>query len=58
MAGSMNSFHEYFDPMFLLAVYLTADAKVRVNVFMKENKKSLVTVFCLAEICTRNINSS
>lgn len=31
MAGSMNSFHEYFDPMFRLAVYLTADAKVRVT---------------------------
>lgn len=31
MAGSMNSFHEYFDPFFRLAVYLTADAKVRVQ---------------------------
>ena len=29
MAGSMNSFHEHFDPMFLLAVYLTADEKIR-----------------------------
>ncbi len=29
MAGSMNSFHEYFDPFFRLAVYLTADVKVR-----------------------------
>lgn len=31
MAGSMNSFHEYFDPFFRLAVYLTADAKVRAH---------------------------
>lgn len=29
MAGSMNSFHEFFDPFFLLAVYLTADAGIR-----------------------------
>lgn len=27
MAGSMDSFHEYFDPFFRLAVYLTADQK-------------------------------
>lgn len=31
MSGSMNSFHEYFDPMFLLAVYLTADRQVRLQ---------------------------
>lgn len=31
MAGSMNSFHEYFDHLFLLAVYLTANAETRVN---------------------------
>ena len=31
MAGSMNSFHEHFDPFFLLAVYLTADENLRVN---------------------------
>ena len=31
MAGSMNSFHEYFDPFFLLAVYLTAEEKLRVS---------------------------
>lgn len=31
MAGSMNSFHEHFDPLFLLAVYLTADEKLRVE---------------------------
>ncbi len=29
MSGSMDSFHEYFDSMFLLAVYLTADSKIR-----------------------------
>lgn len=29
MAGSMDSFHEHFDPLFLLAVYLTADAEIR-----------------------------
>lgn len=29
MAGSMNSFHEAFDPLFLLAVYLTADEQTR-----------------------------
>lgn len=31
MAGPMNSFHEHFDPLFLLAVYLTADAELRVE---------------------------
>lgn len=31
MAGSMNSFHESFDPLFLLAVYLTADERIRVK---------------------------
>lgn len=31
MAGSMNSFHEYFDPLFRLMVYLTADAKIRIR---------------------------
>ena len=31
MAGSMNSFHEHFDPLFRLAVYLTADEKIRVE---------------------------
>lgn len=29
MAGTMYSFHEHFDPMFRLAVYLTADEKIR-----------------------------
>lgn len=29
MAGSMDSFHEYFDPFFELAVYLYADVKTR-----------------------------
>ena len=31
MAGSMNSFHEHFDPMFRLAVYLTADEVLRME---------------------------
>ena len=31
MAGSMDSFHEYFDPFFILAVYLTAPSHVRVT---------------------------
>lgn len=30
MAGSMNSFHEYFDPFFRLAVFLTVEEKVRI----------------------------
>ncbi len=30
MAGSMDSFHEYFDPFFVLAVYLTAPTELRV----------------------------
>lgn len=30
MAGSMDSFHEHFDPFFTLAVHLTAPAEVRV----------------------------
>ena len=30
MAGSMDSFHEHFDPFFALAVYLTAPTKVRI----------------------------
>ncbi|MBE5801157.1 MAG: AAA family ATPase [Clostridiales bacterium] len=30
MAGSMDSFHEYFDPFFVLAVHLTAPVEVRV----------------------------
>lgn len=29
MAGSMDSFHEHFDPLFALAVHLTADAALR-----------------------------
>lgn len=29
MAGSMDSFHEHFDPFFRLAVYLTADEALR-----------------------------
>lgn len=31
MAGSMNSFHEYFDPYFELVVHLHADAQTRVK---------------------------
>ena len=31
MAGSMDSFHEHFDDMFLLAVYLTADERIRIH---------------------------
>lgn len=31
MAGSMNSFHEYFDPYFKLVVYLHADSQIRVK---------------------------
>lgn len=31
MAGSMNSFHQYFDPFFELAVYLYADTQIRVK---------------------------
>lgn len=31
MAGSMDSFHEYFDPYFELVVHLHADAKIRVK---------------------------
>lgn len=30
MAGSMDSFHEFFDPFFALAVYLSAPTEVRV----------------------------
>lgn len=30
MAGSMDSFHEHFDPFFDLAIHLTASAEVRV----------------------------
>lgn len=31
MAGSMDSFHEHFDPFFELVVHLHADARLRVN---------------------------
>ena len=31
MAGSMDSFHEYFDPYFDLAVHLVADTQLRVQ---------------------------
>jgi len=31
MAGSMNSFHEQFDHLFIMAVYLTADTNIRVE---------------------------
>ncbi len=31
MAGSMDSFHEYFDPYFKLVVYLHADSQIRVK---------------------------
>jgi shikimate kinase len=31
MAGSMNSFHEHFDPYFELVVFLHADAELRVK---------------------------
>ncbi len=40
MAGSMDSFHEFFDPFFALAVHLTAPAEVRVaRVQQREYKK-------------------
>lgn len=40
MAGSMNSFHEYFDPYFVLAVYLTAPVEVCVaRVHQREYEK-------------------
>ncbi len=31
MAGSMNSFHEYFDPFFEIVVHLSANVQLRVN---------------------------
>lgn len=31
MAGSMNSFHEHFDPYFKLVVHLHADSQIRVK---------------------------
>ena len=31
MAGSMDSFHEYFDPLFELVVHLHAEKQLRVN---------------------------
>lgn len=31
MAGSMTSFHEHFDPLFILAVHLTAETSLRVT---------------------------
>lgn len=31
MSGSMDSFHQHFDPLFRLAVYLTAPASLRVE---------------------------
>lgn len=31
MAGSMDSFHEYFDPYFELVIHLHADAQLRVK---------------------------
>lgn len=31
MAGSMNSFHEHFDPFFEMVVYLHADAQIRMK---------------------------
>lgn len=31
MAGSMNSFHEHFDPFFVLVVHLQADSQIRVK---------------------------
>lgn len=31
MAGSMNSFHEYFDPLFELVIYLYADTQLRIK---------------------------
>lgn len=39
MAGSMNSFHEYFDDMFLLAVYLTAESRIRLERIRKREQK-------------------
>lgn len=39
MAGSMYSFHEFFDPFFRLAVFLTADEAVRLaRVHERERK--------------------
>ena len=39
MAGSMDSFHEYFDPLFDLAVHLTAPTQLRVSrVHRREHK--------------------
>lgn len=31
MAGSMDSFHEYFDPFFELVIHLHADAQLRIK---------------------------
>lgn len=39
MAGSMDSFHEYFDPCFELVVHLCADAQIRVE-RVKERERS------------------
>lgn len=40
MAGSMDSFHEHFDPFFALAVHLTAPTEVRVaRVHQREYKE-------------------
>lgn len=40
MAGSMSSFHQHFDPMFVLAVYLTASSEIRAErVHVRELKE-------------------
>ncbi len=39
MAGSMNSFHEHFDPFFDLVVHLHADARLRVSRVHERERK-------------------
>ena len=39
MAGSMDSFHEYFDPFFELVIYLYADTRLRIDRVHKRELK-------------------
>lgn len=58
MAGSMDSFHASFDPLFDLAVHITVSPEVRALRLQKKNMRFLETEFWRTEICMKRIGSS
>lgn len=55
MAGSMDSFHEHFDPFFLLAVYLTAEKGIRAERVHSRELEEFGSRILPGAICMRRI---